>query len=413
MARLPEAITTTSPAAAPSAARRPPPAVGRVCAVSLAAGPLEVHLVVHRPSVQGPVHRVPGRAVLAAHLRQERVGRPGGLLQTRRRGHGDVAVGHQGADQLLQRLAVPLPEGGALALAVVREDDELIGPWGVRGRHLQHPDEVVEAGQRGQRLRPGRTGVVGDLVVVGEVAVERRGPGHHLLDDQPGVEVAQQHVRDGPEEHVGAVPVDPGLHVAALLSPGLVQLLEHLPHRQHEGAAQPVGVDEERGVAAGRPVAAPSGDAAHRQQRGRGVAGEDVGDAHAPVGQQPATVAQPLLDLGGVPGVVGHQQPARVLLVPPERRHLPAGAVQQPGLAGGCGGRQLHVPGRRDVAARAHPPGQGRQVPALDRPLQQRCRQPVDLDEDHTRRRGGRSSRSGTSATAAAGTTGTRCRRRR
>ena len=372
MARLPEAITTTSPAAAPSTAPPAAPAASPplppVCAVCSPPAPSRWTWSSTDRRCRARCTACPAALSSLAHLRQERVGRPGGLLQTRRRGHGDVAAGHQGPDQLLQRLAVPLPEGGALALAVVREDDELIRPRGVRRRRLQHPDEVVEAGQRGQRLRPGRTGVVGDLVVVGEVAVQRRGPGHHLLDDQPGVEVAQQHVRDGPQQHVGAVPVDPGLHVAALLSPGLVQLLEHLPHRQHQRAAQPVRVDEERGVAAGRPVAAPSGDAAHRQQRGRGVAGEDVGDAHAPVGQQPATVAQPLLDLGGVPGVVGHQQPARLLLVPPERRHLRAGAVQQPGLAGGCGGRAAGRPRTSRRGCPSAPTGSGSAGPRSGSP---------------------------------------------
>ena len=78
------------------------------------------------------------------------------------------------ADQLLQRLAVPLAERRPLALAVVREDDELIGPRGLLGCGLQHADEVVQPGERGQRLRPGRAGVVGDLVVVGEVAVDAR-----------------------------------------------------------------------------------------------------------------------------------------------------------------------------------------------------------------------------------------------
>ena len=134
MARLPEAITTTSPAAHSAA---PPVAtlgrtVGRPrCRPGLrgllAAGPLEVDLVVHRPSVQGPAHRVPGRAVLAADLRQERVGRPGGLL----RPVAAVTVTSWPAIRVriaLQRLAVPLPEGGALALAVVREDDELVRP---------------------------------------------------------------------------------------------------------------------------------------------------------------------------------------------------------------------------------------------------------------------------------------------
>ena len=62
------------------------------------------------------------------------------------------------------------------------------------------------------------------------------------------------------------------------------------------------------------------------------------------------------------------------------------------------------VPGGGGVAARPHPPGERRQVTALQGPLQQRPRQPVDLDEDHPGRgrRGARAAAWAGAARAAA-----------
>ena len=129
---------------------------------------------------------------------------------------------------------MPLSERRPLTLAVVREHDELIGARSLLRCGLQHADEVVQPFEGGERLRPRRAGMVGDLVIVGEVAEDGGCPSDHLLDDESGVEVPQQHVRDRAKQDVGPVSVDPRLHRTTTLAPALVPLLDDLPQGEHE-----------------------------------------------------------------------------------------------------------------------------------------------------------------------------------
>ena len=103
---------------------------------------------------------------------------------------------------------------------------------------------------------------------------------------------------------------------------------------------QPVGPEQEAGEHHAR-TPRPAGhlEPAHRH-RGLGrVSGEQVGDRDAVVGEEPAPGARARLDDGGVLGSVGHQHPAEVAVVPPERRHAVGRAHQDRLLAGRGGAR--------------------------------------------------------------------------
>ena len=146
---------------------------------------------------QGGTGDASADALARGDLRQERVheGRTLGLglgLDDRR------AAAHQLADVLAEALAVALEERRAEALAVVRQDDELVRPRRLLGRLDQRRDRPVDAVERLERLDALRPAVVGELVVVGEVGVDDVGPAVHLVDDQRGVHVAEEDVAGRP-----------------------------------------------------------------------------------------------------------------------------------------------------------------------------------------------------------------------
>jgi hypothetical protein len=225
--------------------------------------------------------------------------------------------------------------------------------------------------------------VVRHLVVVDEIAVDRRGAAGHLLGGQRDVHVAQQH-RRGPQRQERAGPADPGEQVAAPLLARLVQLGDHLADAQHERAGESVRRSHERRPASRRAARQPG--MAHRQQADHRVAAERVADADPAVAEQAAAVAEPRLDDRRVPGPVRHHQPAGVLLVPAEAGNLPGRAVQDAGLRRRSGGRQADVPAAQRVAAGPQPMAEGGQVTGLDRPAQHRLGDAVELHHQQARR---------------------------
>src|SRR5262249_34128396 len=107
---------------------------------------------------------------------------------------GHVPVASQRApDDLLERLAVPLLEGRALRLAVVREDDDLVGPRGVAAGALDAPEGFVKLTERLERVRPLDAGVVGDLVVAREGRVDRGPARENIRDHGVDGQVADDH----------------------------------------------------------------------------------------------------------------------------------------------------------------------------------------------------------------------------
>ena len=94
------------------------------------------------------------------------------------------ASAHQVADDLAEALPVALLERRAEALAVVRQDDELVRARRILGRLGEDRDRRVDAVERLERLDPLGSAVVGQLVVVGEVGVDDVRAAVHLVDDR-------------------------------------------------------------------------------------------------------------------------------------------------------------------------------------------------------------------------------------
>ena len=158
-----------------------------------------------------------------------------------------------------------------------------------------------------------------------------------------------------------------------------------------------VGADEEpaEGVAVAE-AAFLDLDGGHHQEGSIAVAGEDVADARPAGAQQTLAVRDALLDLGGVLGVVGHQQPAGLLLPPAEVGDAVVVAVQDARLAGRGGGRQQRIPVAQLVRPAADPAGHHRHSPGAQGVRQHVVGQAVELDDDETGRVGAIDVRSAT-----------------
>ena len=149
---------------------------------------------------------------------------------------GDVALGEPG-DERRQVLAVPVGERRALGLPVVGEDHEPVLPRCRAGHQLQLVEDAVDGLERLEALRAQDARVVGDLVVVDEVDVDRADALEHVLGDQDRVEVAQRAVGDAAQQGGLPVPFAAGLDVAADGTPGL----EPVPGRARRPTARAPG----------------------------------------------------------------------------------------------------------------------------------------------------------------------------
>src|SRR2546428_12000608 len=154
-------------------------------------------------------------------------------------------------DQRLEPLPIALAERRAGGLAVIREDDEAIGPRRIKGRLRDEADDGVEAPEGVESCDAVGPGVVRDLVVVDVVRVDRGGAAVHLLYHEGGGEMAQEHVRRGARERIGKPPVASRLDLPAPLAAGLHELFDDLADRQHDPADQAVRTDEETTEAMG------------------------------------------------------------------------------------------------------------------------------------------------------------------
>ncbi len=263
---------------------------------------------------------------------------------------------------------------------MVGQDDDLVRAFDTGGDPLEHRQHPVDALQRLQRLPPVGPGVVGHLVVVHEVAEHHGYTAGHLCGDERDVEVAQQDVGQPAQRDVRATAADAGKDVVAALLAGLVHLFDHLADGEHQRAGESLRAGRERGVAVG-PASGQAG-LTDGEQAVRCVAGEDVADADPAVGEQATAVAEPPLDLGGVPRAVGDHETARGLVIPAEGGDMAGRAMQDAGLAGRGRRRHAGVPLDEAVRAGADPAAQRGQVPGRDRPPQQWRGQPVDLHDD-------------------------------
>ena len=96
------------------------------------------------------------------------------ILLVAARDRADAAVREVPLHELVEPVAVALPEGRPLRLAVVGEDDELVRPRGVAAGALDAPELLVELAQRLERVVTLEAGVMRDLVVAREGRVDQR-----------------------------------------------------------------------------------------------------------------------------------------------------------------------------------------------------------------------------------------------
>ena len=106
---------------------------------------------------------------------------------------GHLPAGERALDQLVEAVAVSLLEGRSLGLAVVGEDDDLVGAGRVAPGALDPAELLVELAQRLHRVGALEPGVVRDLVVAGEGRVDRRAAAHHVGEHAEDDQVADDH----------------------------------------------------------------------------------------------------------------------------------------------------------------------------------------------------------------------------
>ena len=339
------------------------------------------HAVLH-PAAGGAAQHARAGAVPAGGLRERDAEGGAALVGPHRRPHAtlDGAV-----DEVLEGAAVALQEGGALALAVVGQDDEVVRAGRQRAGAVQPGDLAVELLEDLERVGPGDPGVVGDLVVGHERRVGHGDPHVHVGHQRGHVEVAAHDGLRHAQERVdpaAARLAQPGQLVRALLGARRPLLADDVHHAEGQGADEPVRLAEVGEEVRAR-LAALDEDRAHGGQRARRVAGHEVADRRAVDGQQPGSVGVAALDLLGVLGVVGDHDAASVLLVPAEAGHVDVAAQQQAGLAGAGLRGQVALPPHDLVRPLLEPARHVRQVPAVQRLAQRLLPQPVDLEEDH------------------------------
>ncbi len=102
--------------------------------------------------------------------------------------------GQQTADGVGEGASVALAKRRTLTLSMIGKGYERVRALDVRRNSLQHRQHPVDALQGLQGLPPVRSGMVGHLVVVDEVAEHHGHATGHLLGDEGDVEVTQQDV---------------------------------------------------------------------------------------------------------------------------------------------------------------------------------------------------------------------------
>ena len=280
---------------------------------------------------------------------------------------------------------VPLEEGRALALPVVREHDDPVGPRRVLGRPDDAVEGLVEVAKDGQRVRALDARVVGDLVVARERGVDRRPARVDVTDDRRHRQVAlhDDHERAQQRVHEPAMTARPD--VQAVLLRRRPQLLRDVGDHQHEGADERERVREVGEVAG----AGPLGVAlllAQRRDRERGVrrvARVHVRAAGAVRVQEALAGRQSRLDRQDVLRSRGRDRAAELLVPPAEGGDVLVRAEEKAGLRGPGLGRPVGLPLDEAMRALLHPARHVRSVPAAHGAPEHVVAEAVDLEEDH------------------------------
>ena len=139
---------------------------------------------------------------------------------------------------------------------MIGQDDEAVGTRNVFSRLDDRGERCVDAIQRLKRLDTLRSGVMGNLVVIGEVRIDDVRAAVHLLDDEGDVHVAEEHVARGAHPRVLEVPVQAWNDARAPRSAVLDALGDELTEEQRERAQVARRAEEEGQERAAVPEAA-------------------------------------------------------------------------------------------------------------------------------------------------------------
>ena len=286
-------------------------------------------------------------------------------------------------DEIVQAVAVPLLERGALGLAVVGEHDDFVRPGRVAASPVDAAELLVELPQRLERVGPLQPGVVRDLVVAREGRVDGGAAAHHVGEDAEDDQVAHDDAHRGAHERVEAAAVAARLHVPADRAQGGDPFEDHLPAEEDERPSDVERVGEESPVSRVRFLLRL--DPADGEDLLVGFTGEEVAAAGSSVDEQAVAGCPLSLD----PRAVGrrgarHERPG-LLLDPPERGDVVVRAEQDPGLARTRLRREVGFPLREVMSLLGEPACHRRRVPVSHGPAQHRESQPVDLEEDDPR----------------------------
>ena len=254
----------------------------------------------------------------------------------------DAAARQRSLDQVVQSVAVPLLEGRALCLPVVRQGDDLVWPRRVRARALDPAELLVELAQGLERVGAFQSGVVRDLVVARKSRVDCGPALHHVREDAVDDQVADDHAQGRTHERVEPTAMASGADVSALRPSRSQPLEQHLPGEENQDAHDVEPVGEERSVPRVRALFGV--DPAARQDHVVGAAGEQVAAARAAVDEQPVVGRVAALDLGAIRRAGASDQLRRFFLDPPERRDVLVRADQNPGLARAGLRRKIGLP---------------------------------------------------------------------
>ena len=152
-------------------------------------------------------------------------------------------------DEVGQAVAVPLLEGGALGLAVVRQHDDLVRPRCEPERVLDPAELLVELAQRLERVGAFEARVVRDLVVARERRVDRGTAFHHVRDHAVHDQIADEDAHRRAQERVDAAAMAARAHVAADRTERREPLEDHLPGEEHEDPRDVEAVRQEGAIA--------------------------------------------------------------------------------------------------------------------------------------------------------------------
>ena len=232
------------------------------------------------------------------------------FLPARERGRANCRDG--AAHEVGEVVAVPLPEGRALRLSVVGQDDELIRPRGVAPRPVDPSELLVELAQRLEGVGPLQPRVVGDLVVARERRVHHRPPFHHVGKHAEDDQVTHGNAHRRAHEGIGAAPVAARADVAARATSGRRPLQHDLPEEEDEQARDVEAVCKEDAVTGIRTLLL--GDPADREDRVLCLTGEQVAATRSALPEQAHARGAAALDLGTIVRFrAGHRAPAFLL----------------------------------------------------------------------------------------------------